>query len=63
MHGYICFYKGRQVEVLADTPSDAQDKVAAMFKVKPKWRYTISVHLAELNVGTAKAESAVQSVS
>ena len=45
MNGYICFYRGKRVEVHADTTIEAQTKAAAVFKAKKA--YEISVHLAE----------------
>jgi len=48
-NGYVCFYKGKRFEVYAETPYDAQCKVAIENKVKDKNRYQITVMLAELN--------------
>ncbi len=45
MNGYICFYKGKQVEVYADTSYAAQQKAAVLFKAKKS--YDITVMLAE----------------
>jgi hypothetical protein len=45
MNGYICFYRGKQVEVMADTSYHAQQRAAAMLKVKKA--YEITVVLAE----------------
>lgn len=49
MNGYICFYKGKRVEVYADTSYAAQEKAAAMLKVKPNKSYEVTVMLAEKN--------------
>ena len=49
MNGYIAFYKGKQVEVYAETSYQAQEKAAVMFKVKPAKSYDVTVVLAERN--------------
>jgi hypothetical protein len=48
MNGYIAFYKGKQLEVYAETSYEAQEKAAVMFKVKPAKSYEVTVVLAEL---------------
>ncbi len=45
MNGYVCFYKGKRVEVYADTSYAAQQKAAAMLKAKKS--YEVTVMLAE----------------
>ena len=45
MNGYICFYKGKRVEVQANTSLEAQRKAAIAFKAKRT--YDITVMLAE----------------
>jgi hypothetical protein len=45
MNGYVCFYKGKRVEVYAKTSYEAQQKAAAILKVKKS--YEITVVLAE----------------
>lgn len=45
MNGYICFYRGKKVEILAETSLQAQTKAAAHFKAKKSWE--VSVVLAE----------------
>jgi len=45
MNGYIAFYRGRQVEVYADTSLQARDKAAQLLRVKKA--YQITVVLAE----------------
>lgn len=45
MNGYICYYKGKQFEVYADTTFEAQKKCAIENKIKKS--YEISVMLAE----------------
>jgi hypothetical protein len=47
MNGYIAFYKGRQIEVHADTAYEAQQKAAALFKARKS--YEVTVVLAENN--------------
>jgi hypothetical protein len=45
MNGYIAFYRGRQIEVYADSSYDAQQKAAAVFKARKS--YEVTVVLAE----------------
>ena len=45
MNGYVCFYKGKRLEVYAETSYDAQKKAAKEFKAKKTW--DISVTIAE----------------
>jgi hypothetical protein len=47
MNGYIAFYRGRQIEVHADTAYAAQQKAAALFKARKT--YEVTVVLAEKN--------------
>ena len=47
MNGYIAFYRGKQIEVHANTSYEAQQRAAAMFKVKPNKAYEVTVVLAE----------------
>lgn len=47
MHGYVAFYKGRRLEVYADSSYDAQLKAADLFKAKKS--YDVTVVLCELN--------------
>ena len=44
-NGYIAMYKGKQVEVYAETSYQAQQKAAQIFKAKKS--YEISVYLCE----------------
>lgn len=46
MNGYICFYKGKRLEVYADTSYQAQLKAASLFKARKS--YEVDVNLAEL---------------
>ena len=45
MNGYIAFYKGKQIEVLAETSYKAQQLAAHTFKAKRS--YDVTVMLAE----------------
>lgn len=46
-NGYIAFYKGKKVEVMADTAFQAQTTAAQFFKVKPGKSYEVNVVLVE----------------
>jgi len=41
MNGYICFYRGRQCEVYADTSYAAQEKAAQVLKARKSWEVTV----------------------
>lgn len=45
MNGYIALYRGKKIEVYADTLFEAQCKAAAIFKAKKS--YEVSVYLCE----------------
>ena len=45
MNGYIALYRGKKLEVMADTSLQAQQKAAAQFKAKKS--YEVSVYLCE----------------
>jgi hypothetical protein len=45
MNGYVCFYKGKRLEVYAETTLKAQKEAAKQFKAKK--HYDITVMLAE----------------
>ncbi len=47
MNGYIAFYKGKRIEVYAETIFAAQQEAAKKFKVKKS--YDVVVVLAEKN--------------
>jgi hypothetical protein len=47
MNGYIAFYKGKRIEVYANTSYEAQVKAAAELKAKKS--YEVTVVLAERN--------------
>ena len=44
---YAATFKGRTIQVGADTSYAAQQKAASVLKVRPKQRYLISVMLLE----------------
>ena len=46
MNGYICYYKGKEIEVYANTSYEAQQEAAKRFKAKKS--YQVNVVLAEL---------------
>jgi len=45
MNGYVCFYKGKRVEVYADSSYAAQQKAATLLRAKRI--YEVAVVLAE----------------
>lgn len=45
-NGYVCFYRGKRIELYADTMYAAQLKAAAIFKAKKSWE--VNTVLAEL---------------
>jgi hypothetical protein len=45
MNGYIAFYRGKQIEVHAQTSYEAQQKAAQQFKARKA--YEVTVVLAE----------------
>lgn len=47
MNGYVCFYKGKRIEVYAETTYRAQQLAAAKLSVSSKNQHLISVALAE----------------
>jgi len=50
MHTYICWYRGRQRQVMAARSIDARDAAAVYFKAKKAWE--VDVYLCELADGT-----------
>jgi hypothetical protein len=46
-NGYIAFYKGKRMEIYADTKLEARDKAAKAFRAKKA--YDVNVELAELD--------------
>lgn len=57
MNGYVCFYKGKKVEVYAETSFVAQQKAATLLKAKRA--YEVTVVLAEKD-GEAVVHSTVE---
>lgn len=51
MRDYIAFYRGRQVEVQAETSYAAQTKAAVLFRAKKQ--YEVTVVLCDTPVDTA----------
>jgi hypothetical protein len=47
MNGYVAIYKGKRIEVYAETSYKAQMKAAELFKAKKS--YDVTVMLAEKN--------------
>ena len=47
MNGYVAFYKGKRIEILAETSYAAQLLAAKEFKAKKS--YEVNVALAEIN--------------
>lgn len=47
MYGYICFYQGKKVEVLANTSYAAQTQAAEVFKLSAKNQHKVDVYLCE----------------
>ena len=45
MNGYIAMYRGKKIEVYADSSYEAQQKAAKEFKAKKS--YEVSVYLCE----------------
>lgn len=45
MNGYVCFYRGKRIEVEANTSFEAQEKAAKEFKARKA--YEVTVVLAE----------------
>jgi len=42
-NGYIAFYKGKQIEVYANSSYEAQKKAAEQFKAKKAWEVTVKL--------------------
>ena len=52
MNGYKCFYKGKSLDVFAQTSYEAQTQAAKLFKVAPSKQYMVDVYLCELAAGS-----------
>lgn len=57
MNGYIGFYNGKRVVVMAKTQLEARDEVAKQLKVPPKKQHMISVVLCERADGSQVVHS------
>lgn len=55
MNGYIALYKGKRIEVRAESSYQAQVKAAAQFKARKS--YDVSVTLCELADGSQVTQS------
>lgn len=51
MRTYVAFYKGRQIQVVADSSYKAQLQASALFKAKKS--YEVTVVLADVEIDTA----------
>lgn len=58
MNGYVCFYKGRRLEIYAETSFVAQQKAAVIFKAKRL--YEVTVVLAEDDDGEIVVHSTAE---
>ena len=47
MNGYVCFYRGKRVEVTATSSYAAQQAAATLLRVKSRNQHEIAVVLAE----------------
>lgn len=56
MNGYVCFYKGKRVEVYADSIFAAQQQGATLLRAKRA--YEVTVVLAEKNGETVTHSTA-----
>lgn len=59
MNGYKAFYKGKDIEVRAETSYKAQLVAAELLKVKDKDRYKITMVLCERADGSTVTHVAV----
>lgn len=58
MNGYKCFYRGKNIEVYAETSYKAQQEAAKVFKAKKS--YEVTVVLCEKDTdGTSPGEQVV----
>ncbi len=58
MNGYKAFYRGKQIDVYAETSYEAQDKAAKLLKTKKRW--DVTVVLCELNASPDKPGEQVE---
>jgi hypothetical protein len=47
MNGYVCFYRGKRIEVYAENLLEAKEKAVTEFKARK--RHEVSVILAEID--------------
>ena len=47
MNGYVCFYNGKRIELIADSLWEAKQKAINQFKVRKSQEHMVSVVLAE----------------
>jgi hypothetical protein len=52
MNGYIAIYKGKRIELYAESTYQAQRKAAEVFRAKKT--YEVDVYLAEVNGATVE---------
>ena len=57
MNGYKAFYKGREIDVYAETSYKAQVKAAGIFKARKA--YEVQIGLCVLNVNTDQAREVI----
>ena len=41
MNGYVAFYKGKRLDVHAETSYEAREKAAALFKARQSYKVTV----------------------
>jgi len=58
MFGYICFYRGKRIEVRSLRSFDAQETAAKIFKAKKS--YEVTVVLAEDQMGNTVIHSTAE---
>ena len=58
MNGYIAIYKGKRIEVRAETAYKAEQEAARLLGVKPNKAYQISVTLCERADGSEVVHTA-----
>jgi hypothetical protein len=47
MNGYVCFWKGKRLQISAETSYQAQCKAGLHWKIHPKKQHEVTVVLAE----------------
>jgi hypothetical protein len=51
MNRYLCFFRGRKIEVAAETTAEAQRMAVVELRIKERQRTEISVYLLETSAG------------